>query len=49
MNNFAMFSWDLSGTFHGIHGSPVHLQEKSLGESIVCQRKNKQFYLKIAP
>ena len=49
MNNFIVFSWNLSETHHGIHGSPVYLQEKSLEETIVCQRKNKQSPLKIDP
>ena len=49
INNLTVFSYDLSGTYHGIHGSPVCLQEKSLEKSIVCQRKNKESPLKIAP
>ena len=42
MNNLTVFLWDLPGTYHGIHGSPVYLQEKNLEKNIVCQRKSKQ-------
>ena len=28
MNNLTVFSRDLSGTYHGIGGSPIYLQEK---------------------
>ena len=30
MDNLTVFSRDLSGFYHGIHGNPVYLQEKSL-------------------
>ena len=48
MSNLTVFSWDLSGTYHGIHGRLVYLQEKSL-EKKVCRRKNKQLSMKMAP
>ena len=40
MDNLSIYSWDLCGTYHGIHGSPVYLQEHNLEKSVVSQRKN---------
>ena len=48
MNDLTVFSWDVSGTYHGIHESLVDLQEKSLEKNIACQRENKQSPLKVA-
>ena len=32
MNYLTVFSWDVSGTYHGIHESLVDLQEKKFRE-----------------
>lgn len=48
MNNLTLFLLDLSGTNHGIHGIPVYLQKECLDKNVVCQRKKKQYSLKIA-
>ena len=48
MNNLTLFLLDLSGTNHGIHGTPVYLQKECLDKNVEKKKKKKQYSLKIA-
>ena len=49
MNDLTIFSRDVSGTYHGIHGSASYLQEKSLEKKNSLSKKKQAIVFESSP